>query len=231
MIAPNYIFASSKQWHREAFDALRSEHPENWTWASTPEDLEQAISVGAPRYVFFLHWNWQVPSHIWSSYECVCFHMTDVPYGRGGSPLQNLIKSGHKTTKLTALRMVEGMDEGPVYTKLPLSLAGRAEDIYRRAGDLSVDLIRWIIDATPAPTPQHGNVVTFKRRKPKDSELPLNCDIETLFDHVRMLDAPGYPLAFIQHGNFRLEFSNAQMTDDGLNARVIIRKYPIDHQD
>ncbi len=24
-------------------------------------------------------------------FECVCFHMTDVPYGRGGSPLQNLI--------------------------------------------------------------------------------------------------------------------------------------------
>ncbi|HUH59503.1 MAG TPA: hypothetical protein VL001_05435 [Candidimonas sp.] len=231
MITPYYIFASSKLWHRDAFDTLRSERPENWAWASTPQELEQAISIGAPRYVFFLHWNWHVPSHIWSPHECVCFHMTDVPYGRGGSPLQNLIKAGHKTTKLTALRMVEGMDQGPVYTKLPLSLAGRAEDIYRRAGALSVDLIRWIIDTTPVPTPQQGEIVTFKRRKPADSALPMHCDTESLYDHIRMVDAPGYPLAFIQHGEFRLEFSNAQMEDDGLHARVVIRKHPNDKQD
>ena len=55
-------------------------------------------------------------------FECVCFHMADVPYGRGGSPLQNLIARGHRETKLTALRMVEDFDAGPVYSKMPLCL-------------------------------------------------------------------------------------------------------------
>lgn len=32
------------------------------------------------------------------------FHMTNFPYGRGGSPLQNLMKRGHHTTTITALR-------------------------------------------------------------------------------------------------------------------------------
>jgi len=36
--------------------------------------------------------------------------MTDVPYGRGGSPLQNLIVRGHTETKLTALRCVRDLD-------------------------------------------------------------------------------------------------------------------------
>ena len=50
-----------------------------------------------PRYIFFLHWDWRVPHVIWQQHECVCFHMTDVPYGRGGSPLQNLILEGTMT--------------------------------------------------------------------------------------------------------------------------------------
>jgi methionyl-tRNA formyltransferase len=57
--------------------------------------------------------------------------MTDIPYGRGGSPLQNLIaRRRKKKTKLSALRMVEELDAGPVYTKTNISLMGRAEEIY-----------------------------------------------------------------------------------------------------
>ena len=64
--------------------------------------------------------------------------MTDVPYGRGGSPLQNLILAGHTETKLTALRMVNEMDGGPVYVKMPLKLEGAAQEIYIKAGELSI---------------------------------------------------------------------------------------------
>lgn len=70
--------------------------------------------------------------------------MTDVPYGRGGSPLQNLILAGHADTQLTALKMVEEMDAGPVYAKRPLSLEGKAQDIYEKAGELSFSLNVWI---------------------------------------------------------------------------------------
>ena len=58
--------------------------------------------------------------------------MTDLPYGRGGSPLQNLIIRGHRDTQLTALKCEENVDEGPVYAKTPLSLSGSAEEILAR---------------------------------------------------------------------------------------------------
>lgn len=227
MTANTYIVASSKAWHKPEFDALAGGSPNRWLWVATPEELLDSLgkSLGC-RYIFFLHWNWHVPKKIWAEHECVCFHMTDVPYGRGGSPLQNLIVAGCKTTKLSALRMVEEMDAGPVYAKREMSLDGRAEEIYIRAGKLSFELIRWIVDNNPVPEPQQGDAVQFRRRKPAESELPRSGPLEVLHDHIRMLDAPSYPKAFIGHGNFRLEFSNAQLQAGELVAQVVIRMMP-----
>ena len=218
------VFASCKPWHREFFDHLRREGGVQWAWASDPEGLLEAVQSLRPRYVFFLHWNWRVPSEVWSQYECVCFHMTDVPYGRGGSPLQNLISAGHTKTRLSALRMVEAMDAGPVYAKRPLTLSGRAEEIYLRAGELSVELIRWIVANEPEPAPQHGEPTLFKRRKPEQSALPSQGLLRELYDHIRMLDAPTYPHAFLDHGEFRIEFSHATLGEDELGAKVTVRE-------
>src|SRR2546427_4886313 len=54
-----------------------------------------------PDFVFFPHWSWPIPEEIHSQFECVIFHMTDLPYGRGGSPLQNLI-ADRKSTRLNS---------------------------------------------------------------------------------------------------------------------------------
>jgi methionyl-tRNA formyltransferase len=190
-------------------------------------ELEAALAQELPRYIFFLHWNWFVPESIFTQVECVCFHMTDVPYGRGGSPLQNLIAAGHGETQLTALRMVSEMDAGPVYAKLPMSLVGRAEDIYIKAGELSLDLARWIIREEPVPLQQKGEPVVFNRRVPEQSCLPKCGAISRVYDHIRMLDAPGYPLAFVPYGEFHIEFSQAQTQADGtLSAQAIIKRVP-----
>jgi methionyl-tRNA formyltransferase len=222
----HFILATSKPWHKpQAATSLPDEA--GFLWAHNPEQLNDlTASERGIRYIFFLHWNWLVPENLWKNYECVCFHMTDVPYGRGGSPLQNLIVQGHKDTKLTALRMVKEMDAGPVYTKRELALEGTAAEIYQRAGELSFDIIRWIIDNQPEPLDQQGEPVVFKRRKPEQSVLPGNGDVTTLYDHIRMLDAPTYPLAFIEHGEFIIEFAGAEVQGDALNASVRIRKKP-----
>lgn len=224
MLHESYILASSKSWNESGFELLESELEANWYWVSTQAQLLQALESCKPRYIFFLHWNWYVQKEIWQNHECVCFHMTDVPYGRGGSPLQNLIVAGNKETKLTALRMVEEMDAGPTYTKRPLSLSGPAESIYKRAGELSFDIIRWMVENEPTPVPQQGEVVSFKRRIPAQSKLPDEGAVEGLYDHIRMLDAPTYPLAFVEHGEFWLEFASATFNGDEVRAAVKIRK-------
>lgn len=216
------IVASCKPWHYNSFLKIKEKTPAKWFWVETPEELNQLLTTEQPRYIFFIHWNWFVPAEIHTKYECVCFHMTDVPYGRGGSPLQNLILAGQAETQLTALKMVDEMDAGPVYAKRTLSLEGKAQEIYENAGKLSFELIEWIISNTPEPKEQEGAVTIFKRRRPEQSLVSASLTKKELYDFVRMLDAEGYPHAFINHGNLKLELTDAKLEDDGISAQVKI---------
>ncbi|MDB4303583.1 hypothetical protein N9934_02165 [Desulfosarcina sp.] len=220
----NYIVATIKPWNINAFRQRSDEFQEEWHLVESPESLNKLLQAVHPSYIFFPHWSWFVPESITEQYECVCFHMTDVPYGRGGSPLQNLILHGHKDTKLTALRMVNELDAGPVYGKVDLSLSGTAQEIYERAAYRIYDLIRYILEKEPKPIPQKGTPTVFERRKADQSILPESGEFDHLFDYVRMLDAETYPKAYIDYGEFRIEFSKARKIKNGLQTEVIIRK-------
>lgn len=222
---PNYIVATTKSWNAENFETYTRTFEGSWHLIDSPDALTiEYIESIDPRYIFFPHWSWIVPEHIFQNYECVCFHMTDVPYGRGGSPLQNLIARGHKETKLTALKMTKQIDAGPVYKKVPLSLAGSAEDILKRASKLSYDIMADMIQSFPIPVNQTGDITEFSRRTPDMSELPLNASLEQLYDHIRMLDAEGYPHAFLKHGDNLISFTNATLENGELKCSVTVRK-------
>lgn len=218
-----YVVAAVKPWNLEAFARHAPALPGAWHLIDAPEGLTRAtLDRLKPRYVFFPHWSWRVPNDVLAAYECVCFHMADVPYGRGGSPLQNLILRGHAETMLSALKMVEELDAGPVYAKRPLSLAGAAREIFERAADLCYAMMADIAAREPVPVPQTGDPVVFARRKPDQSRLPEDGTPPALYDFVRMLDADTYPRAFLDHGRFRLEFSEARLRDGAIEARVRI---------
>jgi methionyl-tRNA formyltransferase len=232
-IQESVIIAASKFLYRDAIEKYsKIRRLINYIYVDSPQSLDQALNQAKSiRYIFFIHWNWKVPEEIISKYECVCFHMTDVPYGRGGSPLQNLILRGHQTTWLSALRMTDEIDAGPVYTKQKLTLDGRAEDIYKRAAMIAMDIIEWMIKVHPVPKPQIGEPTYFKRRHPEESELLLKGGLEEVNDFIRMLDAPGYPKAFINHGEYRIEFANPKLREGKLTASVHISKIKKDKDD
>jgi methionyl-tRNA formyltransferase len=221
-----YVVCTVKPWNVEAFRERTPALAGSWHLIEDPADLSlHAIQRIAPRYLFFPHWSWKVPPEITERYECVCFHMTDVPYGRGGSPLQNLILRGHSLTMLSALQMTDQLDAGPIYGKRALSLTGRAEEIFGRAAGLTYDLIDEIVTKEPVPIAQAGEVVSFRRRTPDESVLPKGGSASELYDFIRMLDAPTYPKAFIETGDWRIEFDQARLAAvDAVEARVVIRK-------
>ncbi|HEX3144480.1 MAG TPA: hypothetical protein VHQ64_10960 [Pyrinomonadaceae bacterium] len=218
-----YVVAGAKPWSREVFADTISKLPGEWRFVGGVDELKASVLESfKPRFVFFLHWLWKVPAEIFERFECICFHMTDVPYGRGGSPLQNLILRGHQQTKLTALKMVEDFDAGPVYLKTDLSLHGSAQEIYLRANRLAASMIEQIIKEHPEPSPQTGEPTIFRRRKPEESRVSELSSLETLYDFVRMLDADGYPHAFIEHAGFRFEFTKASFEPGRLVTSVNI---------
>jgi len=222
----SYVVVGTKPWNRRDYETVIQHYPGTWHYIDAPSNFtHQALMQIQPRYVFFLHWSHKVPNDILNDFECVVFHMTDVPYGRGGSPLQNLIVRGRRATKLTALRMVEDFDAGPVYLKRDLSLeGGSAEEIYMRASHLSAEMIETIITQNPQPIPQTGEPTVFKRRKPAQSAIPELPELHDLHDFIRMLDADGYPKAFLEVAGFRYEFSRATRYDGRILADVTITR-------
>lgn len=219
----SYIVLGSKSWNRTTFDGAISRLPGEWHFISSPDELTiDAIKQISPDKLFFLHWSWRVPGEIFNTFECVNFHMTDVPFGRGGSPLQNLIIRGHTDTQLSALRMTEGWDSGAVYLKKPLSLDGPAHEILKRASALSGAMIEEILRTDIKPRPQEGDATVFRRRTPDESRLPSDLSVERMYDFIRMLDGEGYPPAFIDRDGFRYEFTGANLTDKNLFANVAI---------
>jgi methionyl-tRNA formyltransferase len=209
------------------FGEVLSKLDGDWHYVGKQEELSLAyIRELRPRYIFFLHWSWKVPPEVLAEVECVCFHMTDVPYGRGGSPLQNLIVRGHRETRLTALRMTSELDAGPVYLKRSLSIEGGAEEIYLRASALSAEMIQQIARDEMHALPQTGVAVNFKRRKPEESQIAKLDSLEQLHDFIRMLDAEGYPPAFLSHDGYRFEFSRSALYDGRIVADVHITLEP-----
>lgn len=220
-----YLVLGCKPWNARVFEENLRSLPGRWHYVGSPDGLSsELVEEMSPRYIFFLHWSWKVPDEIVERFECVCFHMTDVPFGRGGSPLQNLIVRGLRETKLTALRMSREFDAGPVYLKEALSLEGGAEEIYLRASRLSARMIERIIQSKPKPKPQRGRPVSFKRRKPAESAIGNVATLEELYDFIRMLDAEGYPRAFLEHAGFHFEFGRPAFYDGRIVADVKITR-------
>ena len=74
------------------------------------------------------------------------------------------------------------------------------------------------------PKAQKGKLVKFKRRKPKQSILSKKFKSSNqIYDHIRMLDAETYPLAYINYGNLKIEFKNAKLNKKFLSANVKIK--------
>ncbi len=179
-----------------------------------------------PRFIFFPHWSWIIPREIYENFECVVFHTADLPYGRGGSPLQNLIVRGVKWTKVSALRVDGGIDTGPIYLKKDVFIGlGSAEEIFIEISRIIFEeMIPEILEKRPQPVLQKGEVLEFRRRRPDESEISpeIAQDLRGLYDFIRMLDAEGYPRAFIRLGRFRVLLSEPHLRSDRLCGRFEI---------
>src|SRR5690606_19167070 len=103
---------------------------------------------------------------------------------------------------------------GDIYLKKELSLYGTAEEIFLRAGNVMSLMIDEIVETNLKPVEQKGPVVKFERRRPEDSNITSLKTINEVYDYIRMLDAEGYPHAFIETEYFKFEFTRASIKAD-----------------
>ena len=222
-----FIILSEKKWHEDLFNQLKNEFNENeWLLINKKADFNlHLLNKFKPDKIFIPHWSYIIPEEIFNSFECIVFHMTDLPFGRGGSPLQNLIVRGFKSTKISAIKVQTGIDTGDVYLKKSLDISGSAQEIFQKSAVIIEEMIKEIIIEKSIPSPQIGEIVEFKRRKPEESNISELEDLEYIYNYIRMLDCEGYPHAFIETKFFKVEFTNANFFESEkiitANVRIV----------
>ena len=215
----NYLFCGYRNYSIEIFNKLQKRY-KNFYLITKKESLTYSkIKKINPKYIFFPDWSWIVPENIIKNYDCVCFHESNLPKFRGGSPIQNQIISGIKKTKTTAFLMNSKIDGGDIILQKDLLLSGNISDIFNRMKKNDFEMISKIIQGKFRRRKQKGTASFYKRRTPNQSELKnLNFSNEYLYNFIRMLSDP-YPNAFLQIGKKKIIFNSAELKGKKLSFK------------
>ena len=223
-IKKNFLIVTLKKWHHENFHKIKKK---NFFLIKNKNELKLSkIKKINPKYIFFPHWSYKIKSEILDNFYCIGFHETDLPYGRGGSPIQNLIIRNKKKTKISAFKINNTLDAGDIIMKRNLSLKGSANEIYTKSSDIIFNMINIIINKVKIkPVKQKGKPIYFKRLKNNSISISKGTGLRYLYNKVRMLDAQSYEKAHIILSNkFKIEFSNAKLIKNTLYCNTYIKK-------
>ena len=163
---------------------------------------DRIIKDFGPDLVMFYGWSWIVSKDLIENFTCLMLHPSPLPLYREGSPLQNQIIEGKKTSKVSIIIMTEELDAGPIVGQMDISLEGNISDIFQELTEKGTFLTEEILENGLDPKEQdHKNATVYKRRKPEESEITIE-EIKTksaeyLHNKIRMLQDP-YPNAYIK---------------------------------
>lgn len=216
-----YLIITRKIWKKSNFSCLNKDYiiENNINF--------KKIHTIKPKLIFFIFWSKYIPENIFKKFTCIQFHAADLPNFKGGSPIQNQILKNIKNTKISAFRVNDKLDGGEICLKKPLNLSGSAQKIFVNLEDKVIKMIKIISKRKKINfVKQLGKGTFYKRRKPKDSELNFKKqkNIIELYNFIRCTDADGYPKAFLDFKNFKLEFFNAKIKKKNLYAEIKISK-------
>jgi len=192
-----------RDWALNIYDALANSSDHTYLiFRSKLQYKEDALRDFNPDLVLFYGWSWFVTETLFDDYTCLMLHPSPLPKYRGGSPIQNQIIAGEKTSKVSIFIMNGEIDAGDLVGQEDLSLEGTLDSIFKQIEIVGVRQTLKIITDGLNPTPQnHNNATYYKRRKKVQSEITLDeltgNTAEFLFNKIRMLADP-YPNAYFK---------------------------------
>lgn len=145
------------------------------------------------------------PKYLQQNKNNIVVHASDLPQGKGFSPLQWQILEGKNKIPLTLFEAVDEVDAGPYYLKDSVRFEG-----HELLGELRKKMSLKIIDMclkyvqnykNLKGKPQIGNSTYYKKRGIADDELDITKSIADHFNHLRVADNDSYPLFFKFQGH------------------------------
>ncbi len=108
---------------------------------------------------------------------CINLHASLLPRWRGAAPIQSAILNGDQTTGISLMKMDEGLDTGPVFSKKVMTIdpeetAGELHDRLAQLGaDLLTESLDDLLDGQISPVPQSEKGASYAGRINKSDAL------------------------------------------------------------
>ncbi|YCM46045.1 UDP-2,4-diacetamido-2,4,6-trideoxy-beta-L-altropyranose hydrolase [Verrucomicrobiaceae bacterium 227] len=134
-------------------------------------------------------------------------HESDLPKGKGWSPLTWQVLEGSKSIPITAFEAADQVDAGDIFLQGTIELEGHEliEEIRTVQAQASFALCQKFIEQFPAiitrKTRQSGESTFYERRSPKDSRLDPHKTLQDQFNLLRVVDNESYPAYFEHEGH------------------------------
>jgi methionyl-tRNA formyltransferase len=129
-------------------------------------------------------------------------HESDLPYGRGWSPLSWQILEGKKTIPITLFEAEALVDRGVIYLQDSMQLHGNelVDELRSKQAIITIELCKKFVMEYPEilnhGKSQKGKSSYFPKRTPTDSKLDPNKTIAEQFNLLRIADNEKYPIFF-----------------------------------
>ncbi len=131
-------------------------------------------------------------------------HESDLPRGKGWSPLTWQILEGKNIIPITLLEAHDEIDSGNIYFQEFIQLDGHelVDELRAKQVNSTINLMIKFLENYPSvySYPQQGSSSFYHRRKPIDSRLDIQKSILEQFNLLRVSDNERYP-AFFEHLN------------------------------
>ena len=134
-------------------------------------------------------------------------HASDLPNGKGWSPLTWQILEGKNNIPATLIEADEKVDSGVIYKQKRYKLNGYEllPKLHRIQSKITNELCIWFVNNYPQcllkARKQLGKSTIYNRRYPHDSKLDVNLSIKDQFNLLRVVDNKNYPAYFELGGN------------------------------
>lgn len=133
-------------------------------------------------------------------------HASNLPEGRGWSPLTWQILQGENRIPVCLLEAAEKVDSGRIIYRDMLEFEGHEliNEMREALATLSCNLCLRFLDEEqpPAGEEQQGKATYYPKRKPEDSQLDVNKTIAEQINLLRIVDNERYPAFFEWQGSF-----------------------------
>lgn len=137
--------------------------------------------------------------------ETLVIHESDLPKGRGWSPLVWQIIQGSNIIPISLLDADKKVDSGAIWKKEFVNLEGNevVKEINEKVFLVKLKLMDFAVENINSikKSSQKGKPTYFPRRNPKDNELDVNKTINQQFDLMRVADNERYPSFFKFRGH------------------------------